>query len=208
MSGTQTFTTPAGNTYAYTVETGENGEAVYDLSQVFQEGAFPIGAVVVHPNWELFPETAGLLNVQFGKGSGEDRHERTDAPMLGDGELPYVVGSHLINPADLTADTDGENTPLLHFRKRVLGAAFPTSAPAELASKETYEKVRDLVTALIKVYQDDTDTPAREAVYAKFLNAKRAQAIQTEIDQLDTKIQALTIQRATLTEKLNTYKTA
>ncbi|MFD8413937.1 hypothetical protein ACFV2Q_19620 [Streptomyces sp. NPDC059650] len=204
MSGTQTFTTPAGNTYAYSVETGENGEAVYDLSQVFQEGAFPIGAVVVHPNWEPFPKTAGLLNVQFGKGSGEDRHERTDAPMLGDGELPYVVGSHLVNPADLTEQSDG----LVRFRKPVLGAAYPTSAPAENAYKETFDKVRDLVTGLIKAYQADTDTPAREAVYAKFLNGKRAEATQTEIGQLDAKAQALAIQRAALVEKLNGYKAA
>jgi hypothetical protein len=84
MSGTQTFTTPAGNTYSYAVETGENGESVYDLSRVLQEGSFPIGTVVVHPNWELFPKTEGLLNVQFGKGSGTNRHERTDAPKLGD----------------------------------------------------------------------------------------------------------------------------
>ncbi|MEU7073028.1 hypothetical protein AB0B30_28240 [Streptomyces narbonensis] len=205
MSGTKTFTSPAGNTYAYAVETGENGEAVYDLSQVFQDSVFPIGVVVVHPNWELFPKTAGLLNVQFGKGSPEDRHGRTDAPMLGDGELPYVVGSHLINPADLTGDdTDG----LVRFRKPVLGAAYPTSAPAENAYKETFEKVRDMVTGLVKVYQADKDTPAREAAYAKFLDTKRAEATQTEIDKLDAKVQALAIQRAALVQKLNGYKAA
>ncbi|WP_185908673.1 hypothetical protein [Streptomyces sp. WAC02707] len=204
MSGTQTFTTPAGNTYAYSVETGEHGEAVYDLSQVFQDSAFPIGAVVVHPNWELFPKKAGLLNVQFGKGSGEDRHERTDAPMLGDGELPYVVGSHLIDPADLTAEDGG----LVRFRKPVLGAAFPTSAPAENAYKETFDKVRDLVSGLVKAYQADTDTEAREAAYAKFLDGKRAEAVQAEIGKLDAKVQALAIQRAALVEKLNGYKTA
>ncbi|OEJ29097.1 hypothetical protein AS594_36525 [Streptomyces agglomeratus] len=186
MSGTQTFTTPAGATYAYTVETGENGEAVYDLSQVFQEGAFPIGAVVVHPNWELAPAVAGLLNVQFGKGSPEDRHGRTDVPMLGDGELPYVVGSHLVNPADLTAETNGEDAPLLRFRKAVLGAAFPTNSPAENPYKETFDKVRDLVTGLVKTYQADKATPKREAAYAKFLDGKRAG----------------------LVERLNGYKTA
>ncbi|MEV6581322.1 hypothetical protein AB0M92_24535 [Streptomyces sp. NPDC051582] len=208
MSGTQTFTTPAGHTYSYAVETGENGEAVYDLSRVLQDGTFPIGTVVVHPNWELFPKTEGLLNVQFGKGSGTDRHERTDAPKLGDMELPYVVGSHLVNPADLTAETDNGAAPLLKFRKRMLGAAFETSAPAENASSDTFDKVRDLVTALVTTYQADKATPAREATYTKFLNAQRAEAIQTEINKIDDKAQALALIRAEMVEKLNTYKTA
>ncbi|MGY4963518.1 hypothetical protein [Streptomyces sp. 900105245] len=208
MSGTQTFTTPAGHTYAYAVETGENGEAVYDLSRVLQDGAFPVGTIVVHPNWELFPQTEGLLNVQFGKGSGTDRHERTDAPQLGDMELPYVVGSHLVNPADLNAETDNGRPPLLKFRKRMLGAAYSSSAPAENASQETFEKVRDLVTGLVTAYLADKATPAREAAYTKFLNAQRADAVQAEINKLDDKTKALALIRAELVEKLNGYKAA
>ncbi|MER5549988.1 hypothetical protein ABT072_48285 [Streptomyces sp. NPDC002589] len=207
MSGAKTFTTPAGATYSYSVETGENGEAVYDLSRVLQEGAFPIGTVVVHPNWELFPAVEGLLNVQFGKGS-VDRHERTDVPMLGDGELPFVVGSHLVNPADLNAETETGTAPLLKFRKRMLGAAYQTSAPAENASQETFEKVRDLVTGLVTTYQADKNTPKREATYAKFLNTKRAEAVQTDIDKIDDKIKALLLIKAELIEKRNAYKTA
>ncbi|MFJ9968437.1 hypothetical protein [Streptomyces avermitilis] len=208
MSGTQTFTTPAGHTYSYAVETGENGEAVYDLSRVLQDGTFPIGTVVVHPNWELFPKVEGLLNVQFGKGSGTNRHERTDAPKLGDMHLPYVVGSHLVNPADLTAETDNGAAPLLKFRKQMLGSAFETNSPAENASPDTFDKVRDLVTALVTTYQADKATPKREATYTKFLNAQRAEAIQTQITQLDDKAQALALYRAELVEKLNGYKTA
>lgn len=208
MSGTQTFTTPAGHTYSYAVETGENGESVYDLSRVLQDGTFPIGTVVVHPNWELFPKVEGLLNVQFGKGSGTNRHERTDAPKLGDMELPYVVGSHLVNPADLTAETDNGAAPLLKFRKRMLGSAFETNSPAENASPDTFDKVRDLVTALVTTYQADKNTPAREATYTKFLNAQRAEAIQAQITKLDDKAQALALIRAELVEKLNGYKTA
>jgi len=208
MSGTQTFTTPAGHTYSYAVETGENGESVYDLSRVLQDGTFPIGTVVVHPNWELFPQVEGLLNVQFGKGSGTNRHERTDAPKLGDMELPYVVGSHLVNPADLTAETDNGAAPLLKFRKRMLGSAFETNSPAENASPDTFDKVRDLVTALVTTYQADKNTPAREATYTKFLNAQRAEAIQAQITKLDDKAQALALYRAELVEKLNGYKTA
>lgn len=208
MSGTQTFTTPAGHTYSYAVETGENGESVYDLSRVLQDGTFPIGTVVVHPNWELFPKVEGLLNVQFGKGSGTNRHERTDAPKLGDMELPYVVGSHLVNPADLTVETDNGAAPLLKFRKQMLGAAFEASAPAENASQDTFDKVRDLVTALVTTYQADKNTPAREATYTKFLNAQRAEAIQAQITKVDDKAQALALIRAELVEKLNGYKTA
>lgn len=208
MSGTQTFTTPAGATYSYSVETGENGEAVYDLSRVLQDGVFPVGTVVVHPNWELFPKTEGLLNVQFGKGSATDRHERTDAPKLGDMELPYVVGSHLVNPADLTAETDNGAAPLLKFRKRMLGSAFETNSPAESASQDTFDKVRDLVTGLVTTYQTDKNTPNRETTYTKFLNGQRADAVQTEINKLDGKAQALAFIRAELVEKLNTYKTA
>ncbi|MFD8882243.1 hypothetical protein ACFV0H_06925 [Streptomyces erythrochromogenes] len=208
MSGVQTFTTPAGNTYSYAAETGENGETIYDLSRVLQEGSFPIGTVVIHPNWELFPKTEGLLNVQFGKGSGTDRHERTDAPKLGDMELPYVVGSHLVNPADLTAETDNGAAPLLKFRKRMLGSAYETNSPAENASQDTFDKVRDLVTGLVTTYQADKATPAREATYTKFLNTQRAAAVQAEIDKLDGKAKALAFIRAEMVEKLNAYKTA
>ncbi|MFE9121535.1 hypothetical protein [Streptomyces sp. NPDC007172] len=208
MSGIKTFSTPAGNTYSYAVETGENGETVYDLSRVLQEGSFPIGTVVIHPNWELFPKVEGLLNVQFGKGSGLNRHERTDAPKLGDMELPYVVGSHLVNPADLTVETGSGTAPLLKFRKRMLGSAFETNSPAEAASHDTFEKVRDLITGLVTVYQTDKATPKREAAYNKFLNTQRADAVQTDIDKLDNKAQALALLRAELIEKLNGYKTA
>ncbi|WP_331729441.1 hypothetical protein OG592_43910 (plasmid) [Streptomyces avidinii] len=201
MSGTQTFTTPAGNTYSYAVETGENGEAVYGLSRIHQDGVSPIGTVVVHPNWELFPKVEGLLNVQFGKGSGTDRHQRTDAPKLGDTELPYVVGSHLVNPADLTTETDNGAAPLPKFRKQMLGSAYETNSPAENASQDTFEKVRDLVTTLITTYQTDKATPQREAAYTKFLNAQRTDAIQADIDKLDAI-------RAAMVEKLNNYKTA
>ncbi|MFJ3946046.1 hypothetical protein [Streptomyces griseoaurantiacus] len=206
MSGTQTFTTPAGATYSYTVETGENGEAVYDLSRVFQDAVFPIGTVVVHPNYELDPAVAGLVNIQFGKGS-TDRHERTDVPMLGDGDQPYVVGHHLVNPADLTAETDTGTAPLITFRRTILAAAYPTNAPSERATKETFAKVQDLVTGLIATYQTDKETPAREAAYAKFLDTKRAEAVQHDIDKINAKIQALQLAKAELTDKLNGYKT-
>ncbi|MGW7201442.1 hypothetical protein [Streptomyces chryseus] len=208
MSKTTTFATPAGHTYAYTVETLENGEAPYDLTRVFPDGAeFPVGAIVVHPNWELFPSVEGLLNIQFGKGS-TDRHERTDVPMIGGGETPYVVGSHLVNPAELTPDTDAEGTPLLKFRKPMLAAHFQTGSPSERSGKETFERVQDLITGLVTLYKADKATPKREATYAAFLNGQRADAVQKEIDSTNAKIQALTMQNAELTQKLNGYKTA
>ncbi|MCX4792606.1 hypothetical protein OG369_43305 [Streptomyces sp. NBC_01221] len=208
MSKTTTFTTLAGHIYAYTVETLENGEAAYDLTRVFADGAeFPVGAIVVHPNWELFPGVEGLLNIQFGKGS-TDRHERTDVPMIGGGETPYVVGSHLVNPADLTTDTEDESAPRLKFRKTMLAAHFQTGSPAESADKETFERVQDLITALVQVYQADKATPQRETTYAKFLNGQRADAVQKNIHAADAKIKALTMIKAELAEKLNAYKAA
>lgn len=161
----------------------------------------------VHPNYELAPAVAGLLNIQFGKGS-IDRHERTDVLMLGDGDQPYMVGHYLVNPADLTAEADNGAAPLIKFRRTMLAAAYQTNAPAERASKETFEKVQDLVTRLVTTYQADKATPAREAAYAQFLETKRAEAVQNAIDKINGKIQALELARAELTEKLNSYKAA
>ncbi|WNI19913.1 hypothetical protein [Actinacidiphila sp. ITFR-21] len=210
MSGTKSFTTQAGSTYSYSVETGENGEAVYDLSRVFQEGAMPIGSIVVHPDYNLNPAVPGLLNIQFGKGS-TDRHERVDVPMLGDGDLIYVVGHQLVNPADLDVNPEDEKSdpnPKITFHRTVLGAHFPTNAPSGRASTATFEKVRDLVTALVTEYRADKATAKREAQYAAFLNGQRAEAIQPEIDKIDSQIKALQLARAELTEKLNGYKAA
>lgn len=208
---TTTFKTLAGAEYAYTVETGENGEAVYDLTRVFADGAsFPIGTVVVHPDYNLDPAVAGLVNIQFGKGS-IDRHEREDVPVLGEGDLMYVVGHQLVNPADLVVDpedTDADPNPLINFRRTVLAAQFPTNAPSTRATTATFEKVRDLVTALVKVYQGDKNTPKRETQYAAFLNTQRAEKIKPEIEQIDARIKALQIQRAELTDKLNGYNAA
>ncbi|RLU82078.1 hypothetical protein CTZ27_31515 [Streptomyces griseocarneus] len=216
MSGTKLFTTAAGVTYSYAVETGEHGEAVYNLSRVFQEGAFPVGAIVLHPDYNLNPATPGLLNVQFGKG-GVNRNERTDVPMIGGQHDPYVVGHQLINPADLDAtpetDTDAETgkpaaDPKIRFSRTIAAALTETDSPATTASTETFRCVQDLVTALVKEYRADKATPKREALYAEFLNGQRAAAIQPEIDTITAQINALMIRRAELTEKLNGYKAA
>ncbi|MEU6357857.1 hypothetical protein ABZ896_52710 [Streptomyces sp. NPDC047072] len=207
---TNTFKTLAGSEYAYTVETGENGEAVYDLTRVFADGAsFPIGAVVVHPDYNLDPAVPGLLNIQFGKGS-IDRHEREEVPVLGEGDLMYVVGHQLVNPADLIVDEEENDdpNPLINFRRTVLAAQFPTNAPSTRATTATFEKVRDLVTALIHVYQGDKATPKRESQYAAFLNAQRAEKIKPEIERIDAQVKALMIKRAELTDKLNGYNAA
>ncbi|MEU8545247.1 hypothetical protein AB0C52_35490, partial [Streptomyces sp. NPDC048717] len=132
-------------------------------------------------------------------------------PMLGDGAQPYVVGSHLVNPADLIPAEDAEDNDavlLLNFRKTVRGAAAQTGVSSYRVGTETFEKVRDLTTALVKVYQGDKQTPKREAQYAAFLNGQRAEAIQPKIDEIDQKIKALQLARAELTEKINGYKTA
>lgn len=207
----KTFTTQAGATYSYDVEAGENGETVYNLSRIFQEGAMPIGAIAIHPNYELSPATPGLLNVQFGKGS-VDRHERTDVPLLGIQQYtPYVVGHHLVNPADLEIDPESEKPvtdPKIIFRKPVRAAQTGTGSHSTRADVETFTKVQDLVTALVKEYKADKSTPKREALYAKFLDGQRAEVIKPKLDAIDAQIKALQIQRAELLEQLSSYKAA
>ncbi|WP_055532957.1 hypothetical protein [Streptomyces graminilatus] len=210
----ETIKTLAGAVYNYTVEAGEHGEAVYSLERVFTEGALPVGAVVIHPDYRLEPPVAGLLNVQFGKG-GVERHERTDVPLLGGPADPYVVGHQLINPADLdaTEDQDGKDgagaapvaEPKISFSRTVRAALTETDTPSVRATRATFEKVQDLITALVTLYRTDTDTPQREAQYTAFLNGQRAELIQPEIDKIDNQIKALTHARAELTDKLNGY---
>ncbi|WP_424893597.1 hypothetical protein [Streptomyces sp. XH2] len=214
---TKTFTTAAGATYSYAVETGEHGETVYNLSRVFTEGAFPVGAIVIHPDYHLDPATPGLLNIQFGKSApgSHDRNERTDVPMLGGQHDPYVVGHQLVNPADLDPKTDTDTEtgepvtdPKIQFRGLVAAALTETNSPATTATTDTFKKVQDLVTALVKEYRADKATPKREAQYAAYLNTQRAEKIQPKIDAIDAQIKALMLAKAELTDKLNTYKTA
>ncbi|WP_328372915.1 hypothetical protein OG800_49325 (plasmid) [Streptomyces sp. NBC_00445] len=207
MSGTKSFTTQAGSVYSYSVETGEHGETIYNLSRVFQKGPLAIGAVVVHPDFNLDPAMPGLLNVQFGKGC-DDRHERTDVPMLGTEHAPFVVGHQLVNPADLEVDPEAEKPvtdPVLNFTRSVRGAVTATGSHSFRAETETFERVRDLVTALVKVYRADKTTAKRETQYAKYLNAQRAEKIQPELDAANAKISTLEIVRAELLEKLAKY---
>ncbi|RLU82079.1 hypothetical protein CTZ27_31520 [Streptomyces griseocarneus] len=212
----KTFTTAAGATYAYAVETGEHGETVYGLSRVFTESTFPVGAVVLHPDYNLNPATPGLLNVQFGKSGADshDRHDRTDVPVLGGQNDAYVIGHQLINPADLDTDPEADTDtgeiadPKIQFTRTVRAASAPTGAASVRATRETFERAQDLVTALVKLYRADKATPKREAQYAQFLNTQRAENIQPEIDTITAQINALMIRKAELTDKLNSYKTA
>ena len=209
----KTIKTQAGAVYSYTVETGEHGEAVYSLERVFTEGPLPVGAIVIHPDYHLEPSVPGLLNVQFGKG-GIERHERTDVPLLGGPHDPYVVGHQLINPADLDVDPEAEDgkapvaEPKITFSRTVRAALTETDSPSTRASRTTYEKVQDLITALIGEYRTDKNTPKREATYTAYLNTQRAEALQPQIDAINNQIKTLQHARAELTDKLNGYKTA
>ncbi|MEU5958277.1 hypothetical protein [Streptomyces sp. NPDC047525] len=207
MFDAKTFTTPAGATYSYTVTTGDHGEAVYDLSRVFQDGAAKstIGAIVIHPDYNLDPIVPGLLNVQFGKGS-VDRHERTDVPLLGTENAPYVIGHQLVNPADLEVEKDAEKPvtdPWVNLTRTVRGAVAPVEASSFQADTETCERVRDLVTALIKVYRQDEATASREAQYSKFLDEERALALAPQIQELTAKINVLWIARDELVDRVS-----
>jgi hypothetical protein len=207
----KTIKTPAGAVYNYTVETGEHGEAVNRLERVFTEGALPVGAIVIHPDYHLEPSVKGLLNVQFGTG-GVERHERTDVPLLGGPHDPYVIGHQLVNPADLdvTEGEDGDGKapvaePKITFSRTVRAALTETNSPSVRASRATFEKVQDLITALITIYRADKNTPQRETQYTAFLNTQRAEALQPQIDAIDTQIKTLTHTRHELTDKLNGY---
>ncbi|WP_328372883.1 hypothetical protein OG800_50965 (plasmid) [Streptomyces sp. NBC_00445] len=205
---TKQLTTQAGSVYSYMTDEGENGERIYSLFRDTQTGPLPVGAVVIHPDYHLDPVTPGLLNVQFGRGSGEDRHERTDVPVLGSESAPFVVGQQLVNPADLDVDPEAETPvtdPVLNFTRSVRGATTATGSHSFRADTKTFTRVRDLVTALVKEYRADKTTPKREAKYTKFLTAQRAEKIQPEIDAVDAKIKALEVVRAELTDKLTKY---
>lgn len=211
MSGTQTLTTQTG-TYSYSVSEGENGETIYDLSRVFQDGALPVGAIVIHPDYNPFPEVPGLLNVQFGKG-GAERDERTDVPMLGEEiEAAFIIGHQLVDPADLDVDPEAEekeSAPKVRFLRGYLrAAATEVKSPSTTASKATFLAVQDLVTELVKIYRADKATPKREAKYAKLLDAQRAEVLAPQIKEIDDLIKALQLKKAQLTEKLNGHKAA
>lgn len=210
MSGTTTLTTQAGATYSYGVSEGENGETVYDLSRVFQDGAMPIGAIVIHPDYNLFPSVPGLLNVQFGKG-GIERDERTDVPMLGEElEAAFIIGHQLVNPADLDVEEGAaqpETAPKIRFRRSVRAAATETNSPSTDASTATFRKVQDLVTELVKIYRADKNTTKRETTYAAHLGAQRAEALEPKLKELDNQLKALHLKKAELTEQINNYKT-
>ncbi|MEU2770664.1 hypothetical protein ABZ628_28570 [Streptomyces diastaticus] len=210
MSGTKTFTTQFG-TYAYSVSEGENGETVYDLSRVFQDGALPVGAIVIHPDYNPFPTVEGLLNVQFGKG-GEDRNERTDVPMLGEElEAAFIIGHQLVDPTDLDTDPDAESEgkakaePKVRFLRGYLrAAATETNSPSTEAGRDTFLAVQDIVTELVKLYRADKNTPKRAAKYTtQVLAPQRAELLAPQIKETDDMIAALQLKKARLIEKLN-----
>lgn len=211
MSGTKTLTTQTG-TYSYSISEGGNGETIYDLSHVFQDGALPVGAIVIHPDYDAFPVVEGRLNVQFGKGD-ENRHERTDVPMLGEElEAAYIVGHQLIDPTDL--DTEGDDKakaePKVRFLRGYLRtAATETNSPSTTASKTTFLSVQDLVTQLVKIYKADKNTPKREAKYnTQVLAPKRTDELAPQIKEVDEMIKALQLRKARLTQKLNGHNAA
>ncbi|MEU5136991.1 hypothetical protein [Streptomyces californicus] len=213
MSGTKTFTTKSG-TYAYSVSEGENGETVYNLSSVFTDGALPVGAIVIHPDYNPFPSVEGLLNVQFGKG-GEDRDERTDVPMLGEEmEAAFVIGHQLVDPTDLDTDPDAENEDggkakaeelkVSFLRGYLRTAATETNSPSTTASRNTFLAVQDIVTELVKLYRADKNTPKREAKYTtQVIAPKRAEILAPQIKETENMIAALQLKKARLIEKLN-----
>lgn len=150
------------------------------------------------------------------------KREGERPPVTKDDKSPRAPGPHTDTPNDaakshisrtkdaqhLVVDEDADEpvtAPVITFTRSVRGAATATGSHSYRADVTTFERVRDLVTALVKVYQEDKATPKREARYNKFLNAQRAEKIQPQIDALTAKINTLDIQRAELLEKLAAY---
>ena len=179
---TQTFTTATGATYSAESSTGENGEVTYTVKRIVQEGVIPVGSFVVHPDFHAEPEVPGLVNVQFGAGSAEDRHQRTDVPALGSASVPFVVGHKMVNPLNIT-----DASPIFPLRN-LAGAQYATGVSAVEVSGRTALRTADLVTALVAQWMGRDDLAELTAKYAAFLKSETPwteQHAKAKADKID-----------------------
>lgn len=179
---TQTFTTTTGATYSAEGSIGENGEVTYTVKRIVQEGVVPVGSFVIHPDYHAEPTALGLVNVQFGAGSAEDRHQRADVPVLGSASTPFVVGHKMVNPLDIT-----DASPILRIRD-LAGAQYATGVSAVEVSGRTALRTADLVTALVVQWMNRNDLAELTAKYAAFIKAETpwtAQHSKAKSDKVD-----------------------
>lgn len=197
----QTFTTTTGATYSAENTIGENGEVTYVVKRIVQEGVIPVGSFVIHPDYHPEPTVPGLVNVQFGAGSAEDRHQRTDVPALGSANAPFVVGHKKVNPLDIS-----QTSPILWLRN-LAGAQYATGVGAVESSGRTALRTADLVTALVVEWMKRDDLAALTAKYAEFIKAEttwaeqHAKAKADKADQLTTDIMSIAERIADLTKQ-------
>ncbi|MFE9428950.1 hypothetical protein ACFYNO_39075 [Kitasatospora sp. NPDC006697] len=197
----QTFTTVTGATYSAESIVGENGEVTYTVKRIVQEGVLPVGSFVIHPDYNAEPTMLGLVNVQFGAGSAEDRHQRTDIPALGSASTPFVVGHKKVNPLDITAAT-----PIVWLHN-LAGAHYATGFNAVDVSPQTAMRTSDLVTALVVEWMKRDDLAELTAQYAKFIKSEttwteqHAKAKADKIDKLKLDILSIGERIADLTKQ-------
>jgi hypothetical protein len=204
----QSLTTANGLNYSYMATVGEYGEVTYRVERVAPEGAIPVGSFVIHPDYHVQPKVPGLVNVQFGAGSPQDRHQRTDVPNLGSASVPFVVGHKLINPLEIIAGDEP-----FFFLPDLAGAQTATGTSSVPAAMGTVVRTTDLVVALVKAWMARPDLDALTAKYAEFIKsdspwtkqyveavAARMDVLATDIMSVSERINELAKQRDELPE--------
>lgn len=198
---TAQITTATGLTYSVDGTVGENGEVTYSVSRVAVDGAIPVGSFVIHPDYDPQPTTPALVNIQFGAGSPEDRHQRTNVPATGTATMPYVVGHKLVNPLNLTPES-----PIFYLsdlRAAVTGTGTSSMNP----EGDTLLRTSALVTALVRHWMQRADLPELTSAYAQFVKAETpwteqfAKAKTAKVDELTIMIMTLSEQIEELTKQ-------
>ncbi|MFF2378424.1 hypothetical protein ACFVUW_28945 [Streptomyces xiamenensis] len=201
MTSQAAFTTMTGATYSAETSIGENGEVTYTVKRIVQQDVIAVGSFVVHPDFHPEPTIPGLVNVQFGAGSAEDRHKRTDVPALGSASAPFVVGHKKVNPLDITGAV-----PVIWIGD-LAGAQYATGVSAVDVSSRTAVRTSDLVTALVIEWMKRDDLAELTAKYAEFIQSKttwveqHAKAKSDRIDRLKLDILSIGERIADLTKE-------
>lgn len=171
-------TTGNGNGAKYALESAptEDGRVLYSITRLARNGEIPVGKLTVGPDTSLKPQP-GLLSIYFGEGDADNRHERTDVPVVG--ASMYLVNRKRINPEEM--GEDGENLSF-HY------SMAPTQMQRFSLSKEAKEQRRAsaMVAAIVKHYQDRTDLEEIE----KAANHKRDVARLDNARKLEQEYQA------------------
>lgn len=137
-----------GNGAKYALESApiEDGRVLYSITRLARNGEIPVGKLTIAPDTSPASEP-GFLSVYFGEG-GENRHERTDVPLVG--ASMHLVNRKRINPAEM--GEDGENLAFHYSMAPVHMQRFSLSKDAKEQRRATA-----MVAAIIGHYQARTD---------------------------------------------------